>query len=79
MRRAGPLEHVAVEPLERGRSIAPAGNDPDTGIINDIMEIVGGTGVFENVSGFMKNHAIVDLKTFTLTTSVHGRICADSL
>lgn len=58
---------------------SPAGKDPNTGIIDDIMEIVEGTGVFENVSGLMKNHAMVDLTNFTLTVSVHGRICADAL
>ncbi len=77
---------VSVDPNRPGtfwtedRAIgAPAGKDPNTGIINDIMEIAGGTGVFENVSGFMKNHAIVDLVNLTLTTSVHGRICIEGL
>lgn len=29
----------------------PAGKDPNTGIINDVMQIVEGTGVFANVEG----------------------------
>ena len=57
----------------------PAGKDPNTGIINDVMTIVEGTGVFENASGFMVNHAELDLGELTLSTSVHGRVCADGL
>lgn len=58
---------------------APAGKDPNVAIINDVLAIVHGTGVFANASGFMKNHAIVDLGSFTLASSVHGSICADGL
>lgn len=58
---------------------APAGKNPATGVLNDVMRIVGGTGVFANASGIMVNHAILDLANSTLTTSVHGRICADGI
>jgi hypothetical protein len=58
---------------------APAGKDPLISIINDVLTIVSGDGVFENATGFMMNHAIVDLGAFTLATSVHGRVCADGL
>ena len=58
---------------------APAGSDPNVGIINDVMTIVSGTGVFANADGFLMNHAILNLHNFTLTTSVHGRVCADGL
>ncbi len=57
----------------------PAGKDPNTGIINDVMTIKTGTGVFANATGFMVNHALLDLANLTLSTSVHGRICADGL
>ena len=59
--------------------LAPAGTDPNTGVINDVLEIVGGTGVFANADGFLMNHAIIDLDTFTLAFDTHGRICADGL
>jgi len=77
---------VSTEPSRPGtfftsdRAIsAPAGTDPNTGIINDVMTIVSGTGVFADAEGFMMNHAILNLNNFTLTTSVHGRICAKGL
>jgi hypothetical protein len=58
---------------------APAGTDPNLGIINDVMTNVSGTGVFANADGFLMNHAILNLHNFTLTTSFHGRVCADGL
>jgi hypothetical protein len=58
---------------------APAGSDPNVGIINDVMEIVSGTGVFANADGFLKNTATLDLNSFTLTYSVRGRVCGDGL
>lgn len=59
--------------------LAPAGSDPNTGIIDDVLEIVGGTGVFANAEGFLMNHAIIDFNTFTLAFEARGRICADGL
>ena len=56
---------------------APAGKDPNVSIINDVLTIVSGEGVFQNATGFMMNHAIVDFTQFTLAFSTHGRICAD--
>jgi hypothetical protein len=58
---------------------APAGKDPNLTIINDVLTIVEGTGVFANADGFIMNHALLDLSNFTLTASMHGRICADGL
>lgn len=58
---------------------APAGKDPNVSIINDVLTIVSGEGVFQNATGFLMNHAIVDLTEFTLTFSTHGRICGDGL
>lgn len=58
---------------------APAGKDPNVAMINDVMTIVSGEGVFQNATGFMMNHAIVDFTELTLAFSTHGRICADGL
>ena len=77
---------VSTDPTRPGsfstedRAVAvPAGKDPNTGIINDVMRIVSGSGVFANAHGFMVNHAMLDLENLTLATSIHGRICADGL
>lgn len=58
---------------------APAGTDPNVGHINDVLEIVSGTGVFANADGYLKNTATLNLNTMTLTYSIHGRVCADGL
>jgi hypothetical protein len=58
---------------------AQAGNDPTSCLINDDMRIVGGTGVFEEVSGFMHNTARLDFVAGTLTGTARGRICASTL
>ena len=58
---------------------APAGKDPNVGHINDVLEVVSGTGVFANADGFLKNTATLNLNTFTLTFSIHGRVCGDGL
>jgi hypothetical protein len=58
---------------------APAGADPNVAIINDVLTIVSGTGVFANPDGFIVNHAVLNINNFTLTFSLHGRVCADGL
>ncbi|HXJ57370.1 MAG TPA: hypothetical protein VNU68_11970 [Verrucomicrobiae bacterium] len=58
---------------------APAGTDPNLAIINDVLTVVSGTGVFANPDGFMVNHALLDLNNFTLAVSLRGRICSDGL
>jgi hypothetical protein len=58
---------------------APAGTDPNLAIINDVLRVVSGTGVFANADGFMVNHALLNLSNFTLAFSTRGRICADGL
>ena len=58
---------------------APAGSDPNVCRVNDVMEIVSGTGVFENASGQLVNHGTIDLNTFTLSYSTRGRVCGDGL
>jgi hypothetical protein len=58
---------------------APAGADPNTGIINDVLTVASGSGVFANADGLIVNHALLNLSDFTLTFSLHGRICGDGL
>jgi hypothetical protein len=58
---------------------APAGTDPNVCRVNDVMEIVPGTGVFENASGQLVNHGTINLNTFTLSYSMRGRVCGDGL
>ena len=58
---------------------APAGSDPNVCRVNDVMEIVSGTGVFGKASGQLVNHGTIDLNTFTLAYSARGRVCGDGL
>jgi hypothetical protein len=58
---------------------APAGTDPNVCHVNDVLQIVSGTGIFANADGSLRNHAILDLNSFTLTFSIRGRVCGDGL
>jgi hypothetical protein len=58
---------------------APAGSDPNVCRVNDVLEVVSGTGVFANAGGQLQNHGIIDQNTFTLTFSLRGRVCGDGL
>ena len=58
---------------------APAGSDPNVCRINDVMQVVSGTGVFANASGQLLNHGVIDLNAFTLSYSMRGRVCGDGL
>ena len=58
---------------------APAGQDPRVCRVNDVMQIVAGTGVFVNAAGQLVNHGTIDLNTFTLSYSARGRVCGDGL
>jgi hypothetical protein len=58
---------------------APAGSDRNVCRVNDVMEIVSGTGVFANASGQLVNHGTINLNTFSLSYSVRGRVCGDGL
>ena len=58
---------------------APAGADPSVCRVNDVMEIVSGTGLFANASGQLVNHGTIDLNIFTLSYSARGRVCGDGL
>ncbi|HEX9974373.1 MAG TPA: hypothetical protein VGD14_20050 [bacterium] len=59
--------------------LAPAGTDPLVSIVNDDLDIIAGTGVFENASGKLKNHGIIDLNIYTLTINLNGRVCGDGI
>ena len=52
---------------------------PNVCRVNDVMEIVSGTGVFENASGQLVNHGTINLHTFTLSYSTRGRVCGDGV
>ena len=56
-----------------------AGQDPGVCIVNDVLSIVSGTGIFANAEGKLMNHGVLNLNTFSLTYSVHGRVCGDGL
>ena len=58
---------------------APAGSDPNVCRVNDVMQIVSGTGVFANATGQLVNNGVIDLNAFTLSYSTRGRVCGDGL
>ena len=58
---------------------APAGSDPNVCQVNDVLTIVGGTGIFTNAAGSLRNHGVLNLNTFSLTYSIRGRMCGDGL
>lgn len=72
------------------QAICAPGSDPASCIINDVLNIAGGCGDFENVSGKLINHALltfnggvetcggVDVPTGTIDVYVHGRICLNN-
>ena len=57
----------------------PAGKDPNVCHVNDVLQIVSGTGIFANADGSLRNHGIIDLNTFSLTFTLRGRVCGDGL
>jgi hypothetical protein len=66
--------------LTEDRAIcAQTSNDPTSCLINDDMRIVAGTGVFQDVSGFIHNTSRLDFVAGTLIGRAHGRICASAL
>lgn len=38
---------------------APVSNDPSICLVNDVLNIVGGTGIFEGVTGKFHNHGLI--------------------
>ena len=58
---------------------AVAGKDAGTCRVNDVLNVVSGTGVFANAGGSLRNHGVIDLNTFSLTISLRGRVCGDGV
>jgi hypothetical protein len=58
---------------------APAGPDPNVCRVNDVLRLVGGSGIFLNPGGSLRNHGVIDLNTFTITISLKGRVCGDGV
>ena len=58
---------------------APAGSDANVCRVNDVLTIVGGTGIFANAEGSLRNHGVLNFNTFSLTYSIRGRMCGDGL
>ena len=66
--------------LTRDRAVcAPAGSDPATCRVNDVLTIVAGTGVFADATGSLRNHGTIDFAAGTLTYAIRGRLCGDGL
>ncbi len=59
--------------------LVPTVSDPTILKVNDDLEIITGTGVFENASGKLKNRGIINFNTYTLTINLVGRVCADGI
>jgi hypothetical protein len=57
----------------------PAGNNPTTCVVHDVLKIVGGTGVFANANGQMRNHGTIDFANLTVGVDLRGRVCGDGM
>ena len=79
------LQHAFQTPagdyfLTQDRAVcAPAGPNPATCRVNDVLTIVGGTGIFANANGSLRNHGVIDFAQGTLDFSIRGRVCGDGL
>ncbi|CAN5849662.1 hypothetical protein BH23GEM6_BH23GEM6_27370 [soil metagenome] len=49
--------------------------DPPRYLLNNRYEIVGGTGIYEEASGFLHINAMVSLAVGSVDGTYHGRIC----
>ena len=66
--------------VTRDRAVcAPAGANPATCRVNDVLTIVEGAGIFANANGTLRNHGTIDFIAGTLDFSIRGRICGDGL
>jgi hypothetical protein len=54
---------------------APTGR-PAEYLINNQVDITGGTGRLADASGFLRTHGTVNLQTGVVSVDYHGRICA---
>lgn len=79
------LQHAFQTPagdyfLTEDRAVcAPAGPSPATCRVNDVLTIVGGTGIFANATGSLRNHGVIDFGQGMLDFSMRGRVCGDGL
>jgi hypothetical protein len=78
------LVHTFVSPLgtfttSDRATCAVAGKDANVCRVNDVLNVVGGTGVFANAGGSMRNHGVIDLNTYSLSVSLRGRVCGDGV
>ena len=58
---------------------APAGTNPLACTVHDVLTVAGGTGIFAQASGSLRNHGTFDLAAGTLGVNMRGRICGDGL
>lgn len=79
------LEHAFRTPagdyfITRDRAVcAPSAGGPAVCRVNDVLTIVGGTGVFAGANGSLRNHGVIDFAAGTLVYAIRGRVCADGL
>lgn len=79
------LEHAFRTPsgdyfITRDRAVcAPAGANPATCRVNDVLTIVAGTGIFADATGVLRNHGTIDFAAGTLGVALRGRVCGDGL
>jgi hypothetical protein len=56
------------------RVVAAPTNRPAEYLINNQVDITGGTGRFAGASGFLRTHGTVNLQTGVVSVDYHGRI-----
>jgi hypothetical protein len=56
------------------RVVAAPTNAPAEYLINNQVDITGGTGRFAGASGFLRTHGTVNLQTGVVSVDYHGRI-----
>ena len=55
------------------------GNGPAVCRVDQVLEIVAGTGVFLNATGSIRDVGAIDFSAFHLTFSMRGRVCGGGL
>src|SRR6266550_484698 len=56
------------------RVVAAPTNPPAEYLINNQVDVTGGTGQFAGASGFLRTHGTVNLQTGVVSVDYHGRI-----
>jgi hypothetical protein len=72
MRHRYLIDGAALDTEDRGVLTPMA---PPVFRFNNSLEVVGGTGVFEWASGFIRSHGLVDFGTGSIQLDYHGRVC----